>query len=122
MRTRDPRRRPYAAAGTSTRARLPCDSVAERSPIPLPRQDLLVEELSGEVVVLDPSTGDIHHLDRPASLVWGVLSACTAPPEVEHVVDTIVAAVDGPVDREVVAADVRGLLVRLRTAGLLGAG
>jgi hypothetical protein len=35
-----------------------------------PRSDLVVHVLADEAVVFDPASGDLHHLDRTATLVW----------------------------------------------------
>ena len=45
------------------------------------REDLLSEDLDGEVVVFDPAEGSLHHLNASASLVWSLCDGSLTLPD-----------------------------------------
>jgi PqqD family protein of HPr-rel-A system len=52
---------------------LPVTSVgspAELGPMPIARQDVSLHEIDGEALIFDPTTGDTHHMNETALLVW----------------------------------------------------
>lgn len=81
---------------------------------PLPWPTLAVEELDGELAVLDEVTGGAHHLNAAATIVWRLLDGTTSLAAIAEAIAT--AANDEPrhVLDEVVALardlDARGLL------------
>lgn len=74
----------------------------------------MVEELAEELVVLDPDTADLHHLDAAATVVWRLLEGHT---DLDSLVETVAAAVGTEVDR--VGDDVAQLVEQLFGLGLL---
>lgn len=80
------------------------------------RTDVVVEELDGELIVLDPSTGDLHHLDQSATLVWRNLDGCDQASVVERI-STLLG-----VDRARLEEDVGATIERLVDLGLLRCG
>jgi hypothetical protein len=80
-----------------------------------PRRDLVVHVLAGEAVVFDPGTGDLHRLDRTATLVWQRLDG-------ERTVDGLAAGIALDVrdaDPPTVRDDVVTLTTQLAQRGLL---
>lgn len=81
------------------------------------RADLLVEELSGELVILDPISADVHHLDRQAATVWRLLEESG---DLRQIIGTIVDVTEADPAR--VAADVFALVEQLMELGLVTPG
>ena len=81
---------------------------------PSPAAGLLSVEMEGELLLLDPRTDGLHHLDRLGTIIWKVLDGQGS---VDDLVDDLAAAFGTPDD--IVRTDLEDLLVKLRTAGLL---
>lgn len=81
---------------------------------PAVRDDLTVVELDGEAVVYDGATGDLHHLNPTATIVF---SLCDGTATVRDLADDIADAYRQPADD--VERQIRALLRRFRTSGLL---
>jgi PqqD family protein of HPr-rel-A system len=84
---------------------------------PLPprvRTDVTVTELDGEAVIYDERSGDLHHLNAPATLVLGL---CDGSATVEEMSAAIAEAFQRPV-REV-TAQVSDLVEELRGSHIL---
>jgi hypothetical protein len=79
-----------------------------------PRDDLATVALDGELVVYDPRTHELHHLNASAALVW---QHCDG----RRTVDDIAAAIasTGDADRAMVRADVARVIADLVAATLL---
>jgi PqqD family protein of HPr-rel-A system len=81
---------------------------------PTARDDLTVLELDGEAVVLDPRSGDLHHLNATAFLLFESCDGATTISEIVHALSE--ASGTAP---ETIESDVRRALRGLRRAGLL---
>jgi Coenzyme PQQ synthesis protein D (PqqD) len=81
---------------------------------PLPRPDLIVRLVEGEVVILDRSAGRVHHLNATASCIW---SACDGTQSVSEIVACVVDKFDGA--SETVIRDVMIALAQFQELGLL---
>jgi hypothetical protein len=81
---------------------------------PVPRDQLVVHELAGETVVFVPDSGDLHHLNAAATLVWKLLG-----PGVPLRLIATEIAVATETDPDRVQADVLALVERLGVIGLL---
>lgn len=81
---------------------------------PRVRGDITTVELDGERVIWDPTSGELHHLNRSAS---AVMSLCDGGSSIAEIVEDLAAAFGVTTER--VDADVRSLLRSLRRAGLL---
>jgi hypothetical protein len=81
---------------------------------PHPRDDLATVALDGELVVYDPTTHELHHLNASAALVW---QHCDG----HRTADDIAAAIasTGDADRVTVRADVARVIAVLVAAALL---
>lgn len=75
---------------------------------------LLVEAFDDELVVLDPGTGDLHHLNCHASLVWSFLDRSGDASEVTELVAQQVG-----LEPAVIAQDVHAAIRLLQDSGLL---
>ena len=54
------------------------------------RTDLLVEEIEDEVVIYDPRTHRVHHLNPMASIIWELFEVCSSPKEIaKEIVDVL---------------------------------
>jgi PqqD family protein of HPr-rel-A system len=73
-----------------------------------------VVTLDGEAVVYDPATGDLHHLNPTATVVFALCDGTASIPELA----TEIAETFGEPPTEI-EAQVRRLLLRLRRQGLL---
>lgn len=82
--------------------------------VPARRDDLAVEELDGELVLLDETTGGIHVLNATASVVWRCLDG-------DIDVATLAAELADAfgVDASQVSDDVLGMVRQLAADGLL---
>lgn len=87
--------------------------VPDRATTPRPRADVVVEELEGELVLLDPTTGDLHHLDASATLVWKSLDGR----DLDSVLDQLSRTVR--LERSRLARDVMDTIDRFLELGLL---
>lgn len=95
--------RPVYAGLVSQAATVPRLTVGVRS-----------EWFDDEVVVLSVETGDLHHLDRNATLVWALIDGERT---VEAIVREVAAIVDVPL--QTMGGDVRAVLDQLCSTGLL---
>jgi PqqD family protein of HPr-rel-A system len=81
---------------------------------PAARVGLTVVELDGEAVVYDDETGDLHHLNPTATLVF---SLCDGTGTAHELAVDVAQAYGEPVDD--IERQIRSLLRRFRRAGLL---
>jgi PqqD family protein of HPr-rel-A system len=79
-----------------------------------PRDDLTVVEIDGEAVVYDDATGDLHHLNPTATVVF---SLCDGSVTARDLSAEIADAFGEPVEE--IQRHVRGVLRRLREQNLL---
>ena len=79
-----------------------------------PRDDLTVVEIDGEAVVYDDATGNLHHLNPTATVVF---SLCDGTASARELAVEISEAFEQPTDE--VERHVRRLLRQLRSEGLL---
>ncbi len=78
------------------------------------RTDLLVEEIEDEVVIYDPRTHRVHHLNPMASIIWELFDVSVSPQEiVKEIVDAL------KTDSSTVEKDVQETLKHLQERGLL---
>ena len=78
------------------------------------RTDLLVEEIEDEVVIYDPRTHRVHHLNPMASIIWELFDVSVSPQEiVKEIVDSLNA------ESQKVEKDVQETLKHLQGKGLL---
>jgi PqqD family protein of HPr-rel-A system len=84
---------------------------------PRVRDELTVVELDGEAVVYDERTGDLHHLNPTATLVFGL---CDGTATGRELASDIADAYGQPVDE--VVEQVQGLLRQFRKAKLIEPG
>lgn len=76
------------------------------------RQNLVVQEIGGELVVYDPHNHKVHHLNQTAALVWKNADGKKTMRELARIVQNKLQA---PVDEQLVALAWK----RLEKAGLL---
>ena len=81
---------------------------------PKVRDDLTVVELDGEAVIYDEETGELHHLNPSATIVFGL---CDGTQTSDEMAGEISAAFEMPEDE--VQAQVQQLVVQLGDVGLL---
>jgi PqqD family protein of HPr-rel-A system len=81
---------------------------------PRVRTDVTVTELDGEAVIYDERSGDLHHLNAPATLVLGL---CDGSATVEEMSAAIAEAFQRPVGE--VTAQVSDLVEELRGSRIL---
>lgn len=86
-------------------------------PVPRTRPGLASVQVEGERLVLDEVSGDLHHLDPLASVVWDLLDGRSAESEVASDLADVFRV---PVD--IVQKDLEQLLDRLEVQGLLAVG
>ena len=78
------------------------------------RTDLLVEEIEDEVVIYDPRTHYVHHLNPMASIIWELFDVSVSPQEIaKEIVDAL------KTDSSTVEKDVQETLKHLQGKGLL---
>ena len=78
------------------------------------RSNLLVEEIEDEVVIYDPRTHYVHHLNPMASIIWELLGVCSCPEEIaREIVDVL------KTDSSTVEKDVQETLKQLQKKRLL---
>ena len=78
------------------------------------RPDLLVEEIEDEIVIYDPRTHRVHHLNPMASIIWEL---CDVSPNPKDIAKEIVDALKA--DHLNVEKDVLETLGQLQGKGLL---
>jgi len=84
---------------------------------PRVREDLTVVELDGEAVVYDERTGDLHHLNPTATVVFGLLDGSATGRELAR---DLADAYDQPFEQ--VLEQVQALVRGFRKAKLLEPG
>ena len=78
------------------------------------RTDLLIEEIEDEVVIYDPRTHRVHHLNPMARIIWDLYDACPNPQDItKEIVDLLKA------DPVKVERDVSETLDQFRGKGLM---
>jgi len=78
------------------------------------RPDLLIEEIEDEVVIYDPRTHRVHHLNPMASIIWELFEVCSSPKEIaKEIVDVL------KTDSSTVEKDVQETLKQLQKKRLL---
>ena len=78
------------------------------------RPDLLIEEIEDEVVIYDPRTQRVHHLNPMASIIWELFGVCSCPEEIaREIVDVL------KTDSSTVEKDVQETLKQLQKKRLL---
>ena len=78
------------------------------------RSDILVEEIEEEIVIYDPRTHRVHHLNPMASIIWELFEVCSSPKEIaKEIVDVL------KTDLSNVEKDVQETLGKLQRKGLL---
>lgn len=82
--------------------------------VPVPRRDVVVEELEGELVLLDGASGQLRVLNAPAAVVWRCLDGRV---DVATVAADLAAHFEADPDR--VRRDVLGLVRQLVADGLV---
>jgi PqqD family protein of HPr-rel-A system len=81
---------------------------------PRVREDLTVVELDGEAVIYDERSGELHHLNPTATLIFGLLDGTAT---VRELASDVADAFGVPADE--VESEIRALIRRLRSLGLL---
>lgn len=81
---------------------------------PRVRDDLTAAELDGEAVVYDDRTGEVHHLNPTATVIY---SLCDGTSTIRKMSSELAGAFAVPADE--VERQVRALLRQFRKAGLL---
>ena len=81
---------------------------------PRARADLTVVELDGEAVIYDERSGELHHLNGSATLIFGLLDGTAT---VRELAADVAAAFGVPAGE--VASQIRALLRQFRSLGLL---
>jgi DNA-binding transcriptional ArsR family regulator len=84
-------------------------------PLPI-RRRAPSREIDGEIVILNPATGAVTHLDRLGTMIWHLLDQSTT---VQQLVDDLSTAFE--VAPPTVERDLRVFLGALADAGLLDA-
>ena len=84
---------------------------------PTARQDLTVVELDGEAVIYDERTGELHHLNPTATIVFDL---CDGTQTIPQMAADIAAAFGMPLAE--VEPQVRTVVADLRSAALLKGG
>ncbi|MGH2704414.1 MAG: HPr-rel-A system PqqD family peptide chaperone [Actinomycetota bacterium] len=84
---------------------------------PRVRRDLAWVEVEDEAVVYDQATGDLHHLNQPATIVF---TLCDGQSTVKELSDDISSAFGIPAAQ--VQREVRRLIREFRSFGLLEGG
>jgi hypothetical protein len=80
----------------------------------VPRRSVAWVEIEGETVVLQTTTGAVHHLDMSGSLIWACFDGTSS---VDELVVRLSSAFDAPPDR--VRHDVTDFLRRLHQRELI---
>ena len=78
------------------------------------RTDLLVEEIEDEVVIYDPRTHYVHHLNPMASIIWELFDVSVSPQEIAKEIADVLKT-----DSSTVEKDVQETLKQLQNKRLL---
>lgn len=81
---------------------------------PRVRRDLTIVELDGEAVIYDERSGELHHLNPTATLIFGFLDGTATVRELATDVAEAFGVPAGDVETEI-----RALIRRFRKLGLL---
>jgi PqqD family protein of HPr-rel-A system len=81
---------------------------------PKTREDLAVVELDGEAVVYDESTGNLHHLNPTATIIFNLFDGSSSVKELASLIEEQFAVPTAEVEPQI-----RGLIREFRKAGLL---
>jgi PqqD family protein of HPr-rel-A system len=81
---------------------------------PKTRQDLAVVELDGEAVIYDESTGDLHHLNPTATIIFNLFDGTATVKELASLIEEEFQVPASDVEKQI-----RGLVKEFRRAGLL---
>lgn len=65
------------------------------------RTDLLAEEIEDEVVIYDPRTHYVHHLNPMARIIWDLYDVCPNPQDITKEIVDILNADPVKVERDV---------------------
>jgi PqqD family protein of HPr-rel-A system len=84
---------------------------------PKARADLAVEELDGEAVIFDEESGDLHHLNPTATVVFGLCDGSATMRDLSADLSGVFG-----VPLEEIEAQVRTLVRQFRKANLLEPG
>ncbi|MDB4409445.1 PqqD family protein [Gammaproteobacteria bacterium] len=79
-----------------------------------PRPDLAIENVDGELIVLDKAAGKVHQLNSSASFVWGCLSDGLA---IDEIALMLSEAFD--VEPETALSDVKAALAQFKGLALV---
>lgn len=86
------------------------------SDTPRGREDVIFRQLADDWVLFDPRSNQIHVLNLSAALVW---TACTGDASVDQIVEDVVASFPDDTGSPGVRGDVRDVLARFTSEGLL---
>jgi Coenzyme PQQ synthesis protein D (PqqD) len=92
------------------------DEVGYESVAPRGRDDVVFRSVSGEWVLYDPTTRDLHVLNAAAAAVW---SCCDGSLDVEGIAAELAAHLDGVPDIDTLREDVSSTVERFTREGLL---
>lgn len=84
---------------------------------PKTRQDLAVVELDGEAVIYDESTGDLHHLNPTATIIFNLFDGTSTVQELSSLIEQEFQVPAPDVEKQI-----RALIKDFRKAGLLTGG
>jgi len=79
-----------------------------------PRSDLTIEEIDGDLVVLDSNGEQIHQFNAPARIIWARLASGDTQTQIA---DTLIRKFNAT--REVIEADVEKMISQFDKLGLL---
>jgi PqqD family protein of HPr-rel-A system len=68
---------------------------------PKAREDLTVVELDGEAVIFDTETGELHHLNPPATIVFRLCDGATTMNEMSDDIAEVLGLPNDDVERQV---------------------
>ncbi|MBU6392265.1 MAG: PqqD family protein [Planctomycetota bacterium] len=78
------------------------------------RTDLLAEEIEDEVVIYDPRTHYVHHLNPMASIIWELFDVSPSPKDIAKEIVNVLKT-----DLSNVEKDVQETLGKLQRKGLM---
>ncbi len=78
------------------------------------RSDLLIEEIEDEVVIYDPKTHYVHHLNPMASIIWELFDVSPHPGDISKEIVSVLKT-----DPSNVEKDVQETLGNLQKKGLI---
>jgi PqqD family protein of HPr-rel-A system len=81
---------------------------------PKTRGDLAVVELDGEAVIYDESSGNLHHLNPTATVIFNLFDGTSTVKELASLIEQEFQVPAPDVEKQI-----RGLLKEFRQAGLL---